>query len=74
MFTVRTSDSETRALIFANHVIAVLGLIVLGFPVTAALIKTTVFSWVLFVTATMQFVFSYPISQVRFQEIRRESN
>lgn len=74
MFTVRNSDKETRALTFANQAIAVLGLIVLGFPVTAALIKTTVFSWTLFVTATMQFVFSYPISRVRFQEIRRESN
>jgi len=65
---------ETRVLTFANNVIALLGLLVLGFPVTSATIKTTVISWALLMVATMQLVFSYLTPQKRFQEMHRESN
>jgi hypothetical protein len=64
---------ETKLLTFAN-LIALLGLLVLGFPVTSATIRTTVMSWVLLMLATMQLVLRYLRPHMRFQEMRRESN
>jgi hypothetical protein len=52
-------DGETKVLTFANNLIAVLGLLLLGFPVTSATVKTTVVSWVLLMIATMQLVRNY---------------
>jgi hypothetical protein len=54
---------ETRALTFANNLIAFAGLLVLGFPVTSAAVKTAVVSWVLLMTATMQLVRRYVIAR-----------
>jgi hypothetical protein len=65
---------ETRGLTFANNLIALVGLLVLGFPVTSATVKTTVISWALLVIATMQLVLRYLAPHMRFQEMRRESN
>jgi len=65
---------ETKVLTFANNLIALVGLLVLGFPVTSATVKTTVVSWVLLMIATLQLVRSYLTPPMRFQEIRRESN
>jgi hypothetical protein len=65
---------ETKVLTFANDLIALLGLLVLGFPVTSAALKTTVVSWVLLTIATMQLVLRYLTPHIRFQEMRRESN
>jgi hypothetical protein len=65
---------ETRVLTFANNLIALVGLLVLGFPVTSATVKTTVVSWVLLMIAAMQLVLSYLTPPMRFQEMRRESN
>ena len=59
---------------FANNLIALVGLMVLGFPVTSATVKTTVVSWVLLMVATMQLVLSYLTPPMRFQEMHRESN
>lgn len=65
---------ETKVLTFANNLIALLGLLVLGFPVTSAALKTTVVSWILLTIATMQLVLRYLTPHIRFQEMRRESN
>jgi len=65
---------ETKVLTFANDLIALLGLLVLGFPVTSAALKTTVVGWVLLTIATMQLVLRYLTPHIRFQEMRRESN
>ena len=65
---------KTKVLTFANNLIALLGLFVLGFPVTSAALKTTVISWVLLTIATMQLVLRYLTPPMRFQEMRRESN
>ena len=65
---------ETKVLTFANSLIALLGLLVLGFPVTLATVKTTFASWVLLMIATLQLVRRYLTPPVRFQEMRRESN
>jgi hypothetical protein len=65
---------EKKVLTFGNNLIALLGLLVLGFPVTSATIKTTVISWGLLMVATMQLVRRYLTPHMRFQEMRRESN
>ena len=65
---------ETTVLTFANNLIALVGLLVLGFPVTSATIKTTVISWALLMVATTQLVLRYLTPHMRFQEMRRESN
>jgi uncharacterized membrane protein HdeD (DUF308 family) len=65
---------ETKVLTFANDLIALAGLLVLGFPVTSATVKTTVVGWALLMIATMQLVRRYLTPPMRFQEIRRESN
>ena len=65
---------ETRVLTIANNLIAFVGLLVLGVPVTSATVKTTVASWVLLMIATLQLVRRYLIPPMRFQEMRRENN
>jgi len=65
---------ETRVLTIANNLIALVGLLVLGVPVTSATVKTTVVSWVLLMIATLQLVRRYLIPPMRFQEMRRENN
>jgi hypothetical protein len=65
---------ETKVWTFANNLIALVGLLVLGFPVTSATVKTTVISWALLVIATMQLVLRYLAPHLLFQEMRRESN
>jgi hypothetical protein len=65
---------EIKVLTVANNLIALVGLLVLGFPVTSATIKTTVISWALLMVATMQLVLRYLTPHMRFQEMRRESN
>ena len=64
---------ETKVLTIANNLIALLGLLILGFPVTLATIKTTAVSWALLTIATMQLVLRYLTPHMRFQEMRRES-
>jgi hypothetical protein len=65
---------EKKVLTFANNLIALLGLLVLGFPVTSATVKITVASWVLLMIATLQLVRRYLTPPMRFQEMRHESN
>ena len=65
---------ETRVLMLANSLMAFLGLLILGFPVTSATVKTTVVGWVLLTFATLKLVRRYLTPQMRFQEMRRESN
>jgi hypothetical protein len=65
---------ETSVLTLANNLIALAGLLVLGFPVTSATVKTTVVSWALLTIATLQLVLRYPTAHMRFQEMRRESH
>jgi hypothetical protein len=65
---------EKKVLTFANNLIALLGLLVLGFPVTSATIKTIVISWALLMVAAMQLFLRYLTPHMRFQEMRRESN
>ena len=64
---------ETKVLTVGNNLIALVGLLVLGFPVTSATIKTTVISWALLMVATMQLVLRCLTPHMRFQEMRRES-
>jgi hypothetical protein len=67
-------DGETKVLTFANNLICLVGLLVLGFPMTSATVRTTVASWVLVMIATMKLVRRYLTPTMRFQEMRRESN
>jgi len=64
----------TKVLTVGNNLIALAGLLVLGFPVTSATIKTTAVSWVPLMIATLQLVRRYLTAPMRFQEMRRESN
>ena len=64
---------DAKVVAFANNLIALVGLLVLGFPVTSATVKTTAVSWVLLMIATLQLVRRY-LTPMRFQEMRRESN
>jgi uncharacterized membrane protein HdeD (DUF308 family) len=65
---------DKKGLTLANNLIALLGLLVLGFPVTSATIKTTVVGWALLTIATLQLVRRYLTPLMRFQEMRRENN
>jgi hypothetical protein len=65
---------ETRVLTCANNLIALVGLLVLGFPVTSGTVKTTVVSWALLMIASLQLVRRYLTPPMRFQEMRRESH
>jgi hypothetical protein len=67
-------DCGTKVLTFANNLIVLVGLLILGFPVTSATVKTTVVSWVLLMSATLQLVRRYLTPPMRFQEMRHESN
>ena len=65
---------ETKVLTLANNLMALLGLLVLGFPVTSAAVRTTLVSWVLLMIATLQIVRRYLTPPMRFQEMHREGN
>jgi len=52
-------ETRRKLSVFANNLVALLGLLVLGFPVTPATIRTTVASWALVAIATMQFGLRY---------------
>ena len=56
-----TGETEMgrKALAFVDNSTALVGLLVFGFPVTAAALKSTVVSWVLIAIGTKQFIVSY---------------
>jgi len=66
----REIEKNRRLIAFTNNVIALLGLLVLGFPVTPATIRTAVAGSVLFAGATLQFVWKYTRLQTRMVLIR----
>lgn len=49
-------ETRRRAVAFMGNLTAVLGLLVLGFPLTPATIRTMLVGWVLIVVAVMQFI------------------
>ena len=53
------TESRRTALAVANDLLALVGLLVLGFPVTASTIRTTAGNWTLIAMATMQLVPTY---------------
>jgi predicted Zn-dependent protease len=70
-----TGVVETRRGVsaFTNNLTSVVGLLVLGFPVSPAAIRTMVVSWVLIAVAIMQFVlrrFRPEVSPVRIRTVR----
>jgi hypothetical protein len=60
-------ENETRRKLAAltNTLTALVGLLVLGFPVTPATIRTTIATSALVVVATLQLVFRHITTQVR---------
>ena len=60
MFTAKNIAGELephrRVSAFMNNLAALLGLLVLGFPVSPATIRTTVAGWTLVVVASLQFI------------------
>jgi hypothetical protein len=59
-------ENETRRklTVLTNSLTALVGLLVLGFPVTPATIRTTIAAWTLIVVATLQLVFRHIKTQV----------
>ena len=53
------TEPHRKALAVINNVTALMGLLVLGFPVTTATISTTLASWVLVPVAIMGFLLTY---------------
>jgi hypothetical protein len=51
-----TSAIEIRVLVITNNLTSIVGLLVFGFPVSSAAIRTMLVSWVLIAVAIMQFV------------------
>jgi uncharacterized membrane protein HdeD (DUF308 family) len=49
-------EPHRRVSAFTNDLTALLGLLVLGFPVSPATIRSTVAGWILVVVASLQFV------------------
>lgn len=63
-------ESRQRLSAFTKTLIAILALLVLGFPVTPATIRTTVAGWAIVVVASLQFVFRRIGLQGRLVPIR----
>jgi len=63
-------ETRRRALAFANNLTSVMSLVVLGFPVSLAAIRTRVASWVLIAVAIMQFVLRHFRSEVSPVRVR----
>lgn len=62
---------------FTSNLTALLGLLILGFPVTSATIRTMVTAWVLIVVATLQLIVNRIRPQVcpaRTKTIRQQPN
>jgi hypothetical protein len=71
-----TGVIETRVLALTNNLTSVVGLLVFGFPVSSAAIRTMVVSWVLIAVGIMQFVlgqFRPEVSPVRIRTVRTRS-
>jgi uncharacterized membrane protein HdeD (DUF308 family) len=49
-------ETRRRAVAFMGNLTAVLGLLILGFPLTPATIRTTLVGWFLMAVAVMQFI------------------
>jgi uncharacterized membrane protein HdeD (DUF308 family) len=56
-----TGEIETRrrAGVFIGNLTALLGLLVIGYPLAPATIRTMLFSWILIVVAIVQFIFGH---------------
>jgi uncharacterized membrane protein HdeD (DUF308 family) len=56
-----TGDIKTprRALTFMGNLIAVLGLLVIGYPLAPATIRTVLHGWILIVIGIMQLILGY---------------
>jgi len=48
-------ETHRRAAAFMGNAITILGLLVLGYPLSPAALRSMLLGWVLFVVATMQF-------------------
>ena len=62
---------------FTSNLMALLGLLILGFPVTSATIRATVTAWTLIVVATLQLIVNCIRPQVcpaRTKTIRQQLN
>jgi hypothetical protein len=71
-----TGVIETRVLALTNNLTSVVGLLVFGFPVSSAAIRTMVVSWVLIAVGIMQFVLGHfrpEVSPVRIRTVRTRS-
>jgi hypothetical protein len=68
MYAVKkiAGENETRRklTVLTNSLTALVGLLVLGFPVTPATIRTTIAAWTLILVATLQLVFRNIKTQV----------
>jgi uncharacterized membrane protein HdeD (DUF308 family) len=49
-------ETHRRAAPFMGYVITMLGLLVLGYPLSPAALRSMLLGWVLFVVATTQFI------------------
>ena len=63
-------ERHRRLVAFTNNLIVLLALLVLGFPVTPATIRTTVAGWAIVAVATLQFAFRRIGPQVHAAPIR----
>ncbi len=52
-------ETHRRAAAFMGNVITILGLLVLGYPLSPAALRSMLLGWVLFVVATMQFIWMH---------------
>jgi uncharacterized membrane protein HdeD (DUF308 family) len=68
-----TGAIEIRVLVITNNLTTIVGLLVFGFPVSSAAIRTMVVSWVLIGVGITQFVlrrFRPEVSPVRIRTVR----
>lgn len=52
-------ETHRKAAAFMGNVITILGLLVLGYPLAPAALRSMLFGWVLFVVATTQFIWMH---------------
>jgi hypothetical protein len=52
-------ETPRRAAAFMGNVITILGLLVLGYPLPPAALRSLLLGWVLFVVATTQFIWMH---------------
>ena len=70
MFIGSDVERQQKLSVFTNNLTAFLGLLILGFPVTAATVRSTLAGWTLVAVATLQAIMKLSRSRAHLAPIR----